>query len=152
TRSAPRLRDPIQNGLAARPRGRGERRRAMKRNRACGTRFAALFAILSLISACGSSTSVLPTAPTPAPAPSLLPTGEHWLLTVTFSSYTGPELCAEYATAENLERPTNLSMVLERTGESIRLVATDPEEPGYSAHYVGTIVADVLTASLTASG
>ena len=127
----------------------------MHSNRPLGSRFAAAFAILALISAaCGSSASVSPAAPTPAApsAPAPLPLTEHWLLTVTLSSYAEPETCKEYETAERIGQSTTLSMSVGRSGTSIHVVVFDPEEPEYHADYTGTVVDDVVTASITGSG
>ena len=84
-----------------------------------------------------------PTAPSHAPEPTIA--GERWNLTTTFTTFTETQGCAVYKTY--IGQSTYWSMSVDRTGESIHLVLSDPDDPNGRIDYSGTVVADVFTAA-----
>src|SRR5262245_7536983 len=111
----------------------------------------AVFVLMAM--ACADRPS--PTEPTPiasapaAPSSTLGPTpaGESWNLTTTSKAFTGPEDCAVYA--KYLGQSDDWSMTVERSGESIRLVLSDPDDASLRIVYSGTVSSGVLTAAST---
>jgi hypothetical protein len=115
------------------------------------TLMAAAFAALTpILAGCGSSLSVPPTAPTSAQSPAPGPTvaGERWNLTATLRSITGPEACISDTARMTVGQSFSLLMTIERSGESIRLIVSDVDDPSERQEYEGTVVDGVLTAAI----
>jgi hypothetical protein len=109
---------------------------------------AASVALTAVLAGCGGS-SVVPTAPTSTqpPAPGSTVVGERWNLTTTLRSITGPDDCNVVTTAEVGESFSWL-MVIERSGESVRLFVSLVDDPLARDEYQGTVLEDVLTAAI----
>jgi hypothetical protein len=109
----------------------------------------ALTALTAVLTGCGGSSSVLPTAPTSTQSPAPEPTvaGERWNLTTTLKSFTGPEACNVIMTARIGESFSWL-VTIERSGESVHLIVADADDPSDRDEYEGSVVEDVLTAAI----
>jgi hypothetical protein len=94
-----------------------------------------------------SSASFIPTPITPSFPPEPTTVGERWNLTTTFRAFTGPDACAVYKAY--VGQSTDWSMAVARSGESIHITLSDPDDPIDRIDYGGTVVADVLTAAST---
>jgi hypothetical protein len=92
-----------------------------------------------------SSAPILPTQTTPSRPPEPTTVGERWNVTTTFRTFTEAEACEVYKTY--IGQSTYWSMAVERSGESIHLVLSDPDNPNDRIDYNGTVVSDVLTAA-----
>ena len=96
--------------------------------------------------ACASNSQSIPSAPTaPSPTPAPTPAGERWNFTTTLRAFTGPDECAVYRA--HIGESTNWWMAVERSGESIHIVISDPDESNERIEYVGTVVSNTLTAT-----
>jgi hypothetical protein len=91
--------------------------------------------------------SPIPPAPTTSsPVPDPSPAGERWNLTTTFRSFTGPQACVATYTPY-LGQSDDWSMAIQRSGESIHIVVSDPDDPSIRLEYDGTVGFDVFTAA-----
>jgi hypothetical protein len=104
------------------------------------------------LAGCNSHSPVVPTTsasrvPAPPPPPTTA-AGEHWNLTTTLRSDSGPTTCVEDITHMFVGHSANWLMTIERFGDSVHLVVADVVDPNYRLTYEGTVVADVLTVPL----
>jgi hypothetical protein len=112
---------------------------------------AAFIALTPILAGCGSSLAVPPTAPTSAQSPAPGPTvaGERWNLTAVLRSIPRPEACSSDGLRMALGQSYDFLMTIERSGGSIHLSLSDPDDPSDRfGEYEGTVVDDVLTAAI----
>jgi hypothetical protein len=108
-----------------------------------------LLAMVALMAtACGDRRSTdsqsIPSAPT-APSPASAPIGERWNTTTTLRGFTGPEPCSAVY-SPYIGQSNSWWMVVERSGEALHIVVSDPDESNERIEYNGTVVSNVLTA------
>lgn len=117
------------------------------------TKTAIVFVVLApFAAACGSGVGAVtsPTAPaaaTPVAATPVTPPSQHWSLTTTLKSVAGPELCSDFVerAATRTGTSTDWSMVIQRPGESIRVINTDPADPREQWQYDGAVAGDAFS-------
>jgi hypothetical protein len=87
-----------------------------------------------------------PTRPTTQPTPTP-PAGERWNLTATLRSITGPEACISVAARTTIGQSFSWLLTTDRSGNSVHLTVSDPDDPALRDEYEGAVVEDVLTAA-----
>jgi hypothetical protein len=117
--------------------------------------------------ACGSGVGVVksPTAPAvlapviPAtPVVAVIPVttpSQHWTLTTSLKSVTGPELCSDFVGNASAKTGTSAdwSMIIQRAGDSIRVINSDPADPSEHSQYDGVVEGEAFSVkSLPFSG
>src|SRR5688572_30184523 len=107
------------------------------------------------LAGCDSSPSVLPATPTSTalpvaspPTPPAVPAGS-WNLTTTLTSATGPQQCAVDISHMHVgESYADWLLTIDRSGESVHLVVSDLRTPSQQYEYQGTVVGDLLAATI----
>ena len=104
-----------------------------------------------IVAGCGSGVAVVrsPTSPAPtarvaSPAvPSPVLPSQPWSLTRTLKSVAGPERCSDFVgtASANAGRPADLTMIVQRPGESLRIIIGDPRD---ATQYDGEVASDTF--------
>ena len=107
------------------------------------------------LAGCDGSPSVLPAAPTStalpvaSPATPLAVPAGSWNLTTTLTSATGPQQCAVDISHMHVGQSyADWLLTIDRSGDSVYLVVSDLRNPSERYEYEGTVVGDVLAATI----
>jgi|KBSSwiS6_1023812.scaffolds.fasta_scaffold01624_6 hypothetical protein len=98
--------------------------------------------LVQLFAGCDKTSPAAPTpmppaAPAPAPAVPAA-SGEKWSLTTTITSVTGPAACVR-GPVSKLPIVSNWLLTVERSGDSLRLLASGVSDPSDSYEYNATV-------------